>query len=82
MEEKVAHWIEFSAILITTGAVILFLFFCLLGVRWIHREMEMNEFLESLEDTYAFVHPFSSELIKETKTLDCEVGEFRRVAFT
>lgn len=82
MEDEVANWLELGAILIVTASVVCCIFHFSLGIRWIHREMEMNEFLESLEDTYAFVHPFSSELIKETKTLDCEVGEFRRVAFT
>ena len=82
MEDEVANWLEFGAILIVTGSVVCCMFHFLLGIRWIHRQMEMNEFLESLADTYAFVHPFSSELIKETKTLDCEVGDFRCVAFT
>ncbi len=75
MEDEVANWLEFGAILIVTGSVVCCIFHFSLGIRWIHREMEMNEFLESLEDTYAFVHPAA-------KTLDCDVGDFRRVAFT
>jgi len=68
MQDKVANWIDFGAILIATAGVIFCMFYFSLGIRWIHRQIEVNEFLESLEDTYAFVHPFSSELTTETKT--------------
>ena len=48
MEYNVARWIEFGAILVGTGAVIVFLFFCLLGVRWYYRKKRMNLILHEL----------------------------------
>lgn len=78
MQEKVAHWIEFSAILITTGAVILFLFFCVLGVRWHYRKKRMKAVLNELRRD-----PFMVTHVQETKTmLDCKVGEFRQVVIS
>ena len=77
MEEYVVSWIHFGAILVATGAVILFLFFCVLGIRWHYREKSMNVILDSLKDPYMVTE------IKDTKTeLDRKVGEFRRVPFT
>ena len=77
MEEYLAHWIEFGAILVATGAIILFLFFCVLGIRWHYREKRMNVILDSLKDPYMVTQ------VRETKTtLDCRVGEFTQVAFT
>ena len=77
MEDEVARWVEFGAILVATGAVVCCMFHFLLSMRWIHREMQMNEVLDSLKDPYMITE------VKETKTtLDCSVGEFRRVTFT
>lgn len=78
MEDHIVAWIEFGAILVATGAVVLFLFFCVMGVRWYYRRKEMNVILNELRRD-----PFMVTHVHETKiNLDCKVGEFRRVAFT
>jgi len=78
MEERVYHWIEFGAIVLATGAVILFFFFCVMGVRWHYRKKRMNVILAELRRD-----PFMLTHVQENKTmLDCKIGEFRRVAFT
>jgi len=78
MEEHVVAWIEFGAILVATGAVVLFLFFCILGIRWHFRKKRMNLILAELRRD-----PFMVTHVQETKTmLDCKVGEFRQVVIS
>ena len=71
MEKRFVAWIEFGAILLVVGAVILFVFFCVLGVRWHYREKNLNKFLRKLKKPP--IHAF------ETKTdLDSKIEERRQ----
>lgn len=72
------NWVHFGAIVVATGAVILFVFFCVLGVRWYYRKKRMNLILDELRRD-----PFMVTHVVETKTmLDCKVGEFRQVVIS
>ena len=74
MKSQLAIWLEFGSIVVATGAVILCMFFFMLGVRWQMRKKRMEKVLQELRRD-----PQMVICAEETKTmLDCKVGEFRR----
>jgi len=72
MDKKLAHWIDFGAILIATGGFVCCMFHFLLGIRWIHRERQMKANLESLSRD-----PYMVICADEQK-----IGKSRRVVFS
>jgi hypothetical protein len=78
MEDYLIHWIEFGAIVVTTGAVVICCYFSVLEYRWVYKKRRMEANLDSLRRDPQ-MHICTDE---EQIVLDTKIGQFRRVIFS